>query len=92
MLALVNTFTFIPRKSHENPPNKLIETKCITDFLPVFNNKAIFDFIEKTLRRIDIKYKKDKKTKSCNPQKYLRPYLIEASQQGVQNEKFFINW
>ena len=49
MLALVNTFTFIPRKSHENPPNKLIETKCITDFLPVFNNKAIFDFIEKTL-------------------------------------------
>ena len=49
MLALVNNFTFIPRKSHEDPPNKLIQTKCITNILPVFNNKAIFDFIDKIL-------------------------------------------
>ena len=29
MLALMNAFTFIPRKKHENPPNKLIVTKFI---------------------------------------------------------------
>ena len=29
VLALMNAFTFIPRKKHENPPDKLIVTKFI---------------------------------------------------------------
>ena len=45
----MNAFTFIPRKNHENPPNKLMVTKFIRDALPMFNNKAFFGFIDKIL-------------------------------------------
>ena len=45
----MNAFTFIPRKNHENPPNKLMVTKFIRDTLPMFNNKAFSGFIDKIL-------------------------------------------
>ena len=82
MLALLNAVTFIPRKSHENPPNKLIVTKFIRGTLPVFNDKVFLDFIDKLSSRIDNKNKKDKKQRSGNPHKYLWLYLVEASQQS----------
>ena len=34
----MNAFTFICRKNHENPPNKLIVTKVIRHALPMFDN------------------------------------------------------
>ena len=71
MLALLNAVTFIPRKSHENSPNKLIVTKFIRDTLPMFNNKVFLDFIDKLSSRIDNKNKKDKKQRAGNPHKYL---------------------
>ena len=80
MLSLLNAFTFIPRKSHENPPNKLIVKKFIRDALPMFNNKVFLDFIDKISSRIDNKSKKDKKQRAANPHKYLWLYLVEASQ------------
>ena len=43
----MNAFTFILRKNHEHPPNKLIVTKFIRHTLPMFNNKAFLDFIDK---------------------------------------------
>ena len=49
VLGFMNAFTFIPRKNHENPPNKLMVTKFIRDTLPMFNNKAFFGFIDKIL-------------------------------------------
>ena len=60
MLALLNAVTFIPRKSHENPPNKLIVTKFIRGTVPVFNDKVFLDFIDKLSSRIDNKTKKTK--------------------------------
>ena len=70
----MNAFTFIPRKSHENLPNKLMVTTFIRGTLPMFNNKAILDFIDKLPGRID------KKTRNTKKQR--------AFQQGVQNESF----
>ena len=43
----MNAFTYIPRKNHENLPNKLIITKFIRHTLPMFSNKAFLDFIDK---------------------------------------------
>ena len=43
----MNAFIFIPRKNHENHLNKLIVTKFIRDTLPMFNNKAFLDFIDR---------------------------------------------
>ena len=43
----MKAFTFIPRKKHENPPNKLIVAKFVRHTLPMFNNKAFPDFIDK---------------------------------------------
>ena len=45
--ALMNAFTFLPREFHENPPDNLIVTKGNRNTLPVFNNKAFLDFIDK---------------------------------------------
>ena len=47
MLALMNAFTFIPRRNHKNPPNKLIVTKFIRVALPMLNNKAFLNFVDK---------------------------------------------
>ena len=93
MLALMNAFTFTPRKNHENPPNQLIVTKFTRHTLPMFNNKVFLDFMDKTSWRLDNKIKKHtKKQRAANAQKYLWPYLVKAFQQGVQNEKLFIDW
>ena len=71
LVSSFECFTFILRKSHENPPNKLIVTKFIRDTLPMFNNKVFLDFIDKISSRIDNKNKKDKKQRAANPHKYL---------------------
>ena len=85
----MNAFTFIPRKSHESPPSKLVLTKFSRDTLPIFNNKPFLDFIDKISWRIYNKNKKDqKKQRAANPQKYSWPYLVEPSQQGVQMKSF----
>ena len=53
----------------------------------MFNNEAFLDFIDN---------KKDKNTKLLQTYfwatKYLWTYLVDVSQQGLQNEKFFIDW
>ena len=72
----MNAFTFIPRKNHKNHPNKLIVTKFIRRTLPMFNNKAFLEFIDKTSWRIDNKNKKHKKQRDSNPQKYFWPYFF----------------
>ena len=43
----MNAFTFILRNNHEHPPKKLIVTKFIRHTLPMINNKAFLDFIDK---------------------------------------------
>ena len=75
----MNAFTFILKKNHEHLPNKLIVTKFIRYTLPMFNNKAFLDFIDKIPWRLDNKNKKHKKQRASNPQKYLWPYLVKAS-------------
>ena len=47
MLALMNAFAFISGRNHKNPPNLLIVTKFIRDALPMFNNKAFLNFVDK---------------------------------------------
>ena len=69
MSALSNAFTFILRKNHEHPPTKLIVTKLIRHTLPMVNNKAFLDFIDKISSRLDNKNKKHKKIKSFKPAK-----------------------
>ena len=56
----MNAFTFILRNNHEHPPKKLIVTKFIRHTLPMINNKAFLDFIDKISRRLDNKNKKHK--------------------------------
>ena len=68
----MNAFTFILRKNHEHLPNKLIVTKFIRHTLPMFNNKAFLNFIDKISSRLDnINKKQKKKQRTANPQKYL---------------------
>ena len=43
----MNAFTFIHRKNHEHPPDKLMVTKFIRHTLPMFSNKAFLDFEDK---------------------------------------------
>ena len=43
----MNSFNFLARKNHENPPNKLIVTKFIRLSLPIFNNKAFLALTDK---------------------------------------------
>ena len=71
MLALLTSFTFIPRKNHENPRNKLNLTTFTRNTLPMFNNKAFLDYIDKISRRKDNKNTKHKKQRAADPQKYL---------------------
>ena len=74
VLALMSAFIFIPRKNHENPPNKLIVTKFISHTLPMFNNKAFLDFIDKYLHEQIIKTKNSKKKKNKEPQTHKNIY------------------
>ena len=67
----MNAFTFLPRKNHKYPPNKLIVTKFIRHNLPVFNNKAFLHLKDKLSSRIDNKTKNKKKQRVASPQKYL---------------------
>ena len=67
----MNAFTFLPRKNHKNPPNKLIVTKFIRHNLPVFSNKAFLHLKDKLSSRIDNKTKNKKKQRVASPQEYL---------------------
>ena len=75
MLALTNAFTFIPTKSHENLPNKLIRPKFNRDTLPMFNNKAFLDFIDKISWQIDNENKKDRKSKELQTHKNIYDHI-----------------
>ena len=62
-------------KNHENPPNKLIVTKVIRHTLPMFNNKAFLDFIDKITGRIDNKNKKHKQNKELQTNKSIYDHI-----------------
>ena len=71
----MNAFTFILRKNHEHPPNKLIVTKLIRHTLPMFNNKAFLNFIDKISSRLDNKNKKHKKNKELQTHKNIYDHI-----------------
>ena len=75
----MNAFTFLPRKNHKNPPNKLIVTKFIRHNLPVFSNKAFLHLKDKLSSRIDNKTKNKKETKSCKPTKIFMTILGKST-------------
>ena len=91
MLALMNAFTYIPRKNHENLPNKLIITKFIRHTLPMFSNKAFLDFIDKISWRMDNKNKKHKKIKSIKPTKIFMTIFGKRIQAGSAKWKDWKN-
>lgn len=83
MLALMNPFTFLTKKAHENLSNTLIVTKFIRCIFPMFNNKAFLDLIDKLSWQIYTKSRKHKNQKTqrvAKPQQYLWQYFVKASQ------------
>ena len=86
MFTLMNGFTFLARKNHENPPINTTRT------LPMFNNKVFLDLICKLPWRIYNKNKKHKKPKSCKHTKILRTIFDKKIPAGSAKWKFFINW
>ena len=85
-VSFYEQFHFLARKNHVNPPNKLIVKKLIRCTLPMFNNKAFLDLIDKLSWRIYNKNKKQIKQRVANSQKHLWLYLLQVYQQQVITE------